>query len=234
VNISVVSWNILKGERYDEILQGLKELNADVFGLQEVAVWKDNRGNVGEKLAQELGYHLYFCPALPSQQSGRPYDLGNAILSRFECKNQVCHQLSPADLYGDDWTTEPRNAVEVGMNSNETDVRVINTHVYYPRYGGKSEISEMHFRNLDALLSYEKTILVGDFNATMSTEPIKKINKILPNVDRENEDFTFIDREQQKMKIDHIFVSKDIIVKSFEVVETKGSDHLPIKVVIKV
>ena len=62
MNISVVSWNILKGERYDEILQGLKELNADVFGLQEVAVWKDNRGNVGEKLAQELGYHLYFCP----------------------------------------------------------------------------------------------------------------------------------------------------------------------------
>jgi len=232
VKISVVSWNILRGEQYDKILETLKSLNADIIGLQEVAVWNDDRGDIGKKLSQDLGWHYASCKALDGAVSHKTYDLHNSILSRFEIKNTSCHLLSPPERYEGDWMTEPRAAVSVEVIINERSLHVINTHIYYPRDDGQSAISEMHFKNLEMILPKERTVLTGDFNAPMTVGPMKKLEEVLRNVDLKQTEHTFTDRQGKKLRLDHIFASHELKVENFEVIHADGSDHLPIKAVI--
>lgn len=232
MSIIVVSWNILRGEQYDKILQTLRSLNADVIGLQEVAIWKDDRGDIGKKLAQDLGLNYASCKALDGSSLNKPYDLHNGILSRFEIKNTVCHQLSPPDLYEGNWMTEPRTAISAAIIAAETELQVINTHIYYPRDEGQSAVSEMHFKNLGMILPKERTVLMGDFNAQMTAGPMKKLGEVLHNVDLKQTETTFTDRQGKKLRLDHIFISNNLKVEQFEVIHAEGSDHLPIKVTI--
>ena len=54
MKVKILSWNIWCGTYLDEVTEFLKNANADIIALQEVV--EDERGNLVEIIAKELGY----------------------------------------------------------------------------------------------------------------------------------------------------------------------------------
>lgn len=81
-------WNISYGQRYEQVLAALKEMDADIYVLQEVDVGCRRSGdrNVAQHLARELSLHYVFgseFQELAQQRATEPARHGHAILSRF-------------------------------------------------------------------------------------------------------------------------------------------------------
>jgi exonuclease III len=58
MKLKILSWNIWCGTYLDEVIKFLKIADSDIIALQEVA--EDNRGNISEIIAKELGYKYVY------------------------------------------------------------------------------------------------------------------------------------------------------------------------------
>lgn len=84
--------------------------------------------------------------------------------------------------------------------------------------------------------------MTGDFNAISESKTIKIMKKKLVDSDPSSkptwsmypEGCIVCNPQKVDIRLDYIFVSKDISVKSFRVGKSKGSDHLPISAVIEI
>ncbi|MFE4353650.1 endonuclease/exonuclease/phosphatase family protein [Peribacillus butanolivorans] len=73
-------------------------------------------------------------------------------------------------------------------------------------------------------------MFVGDFNATPESSEILKMSAQYKDVFAElgqNDDFT-IPVGKPDRRIDYIFTSEDVKIRTGEVINTNASDHLPI------
>src|SRR5437763_1847986 len=133
MKIKILSWNIWAGKYLDKVIETLKKENADIIGLQEVTEEKiDNQKiNIAYKIAKELKYEAIFFKAFSYEKNGRFFNQGNAILSKFPIKKSKVHFLSNLNLYKKTAQTEPRIAVEIEVNINNTNLYVFTTHLAY-------------------------------------------------------------------------------------------------------
>lgn len=242
MKLKFLSWNIWHGKYLDKIIEFLSENDPDIISLQEVNE-SETDGNIAEQIADKLGYQYVYCNAFETDRHKIVYKMGNAVLSKYEITSSACHFLSEMDKYENSAETEPRVAAEVSIKINNETIRVFAVHLAYSYKFQESEMRNLQVKNLIKLLPGEKTVLMGDFNSHPDGEAVRQINKILANADQNLDkptwtvypfDYKGFVETKLAHRIDYIFVSPDIKVRSFKVEDSDGSDHLPISAVIEV
>lgn len=243
MDVRVMSWNLWHGEFLDDIIEFLKTSTADIIALQEV-VDHPGESRMAPRIAEATGYNFVAYKAFTNDRHDPPNEQGNAILSRFDIEEAGVHFLSDIDDYAGTSETEPRIAVRACIRVGGTALAVFNTHLAHTT---DLTSCEMRRQQIDALLELvepERTVLMGDFNVGPDSEELQKVNQVLTNADSEPTAPTAYlyehdksngnpARMQPQHRIDHIFVTPDIEVKSFEVLDTVASDHYPIAAVIR-
>ena len=152
----IATWNIHGGigrdRRYDiaRIASVLREIDADVVGLQEVASL-ELQGEFLTELKGALGCEVVCGPTL----TRRGYDFGNALLSRHPVRHVMRLDLSLPRC-------EPRAAIDVILDVRGATVRVMVTHLGLRPYERREQVKrilEVMEREGDV-----PTVLMGDVN----------------------------------------------------------------------
>ncbi len=240
MNIKVLSWNIWGGQHLPEILELIEREKPDVIGLQEVIEDFDGTNNTAKTIAEKLGYEWFFYPTY-EVDTGRLYHLleprmvrmGNAILSKLPITKTDVHQLSEE---------KGRFAVEAIIRAGGRDLHFYSTHLKHT-HQEPSELQDEQAKSLVKLMPVENAVLMGDFNATPESGCLAIINGgTMKNTDTELKPTWSVYPEgcpickPQKLdtRLDYIFASKDLRTDSFTVYDSKGSDHLPISVILNI
>jgi endonuclease/exonuclease/phosphatase family metal-dependent hydrolase len=156
LRVALATWNIHGGVgtdgHYDEdrVFDVLREMRADVVALQEVASLEAH-GTFLPRLTQATGYSVIAGPTLTRVRG----DFGNAVLSRFPVRAAARIDLG---LPG----CEPRGAVDVCLDVEGHQLRVIATHL-----GLRPGERRAQVRRLLAALEQgdpNATVLMGDLN----------------------------------------------------------------------
>lgn len=232
-----MSWNIWHGEFLDKVIDTLKSNNADIIALQEVADYP-GQPRMAPRIAEALGYDYAHYAAFTSDRHDPPNEQGNTILSRFEIAEVSSHVLTGLDVYAGTAETEPRIAVRACIRVNGTGLTVLNTHLAHTI---DLTSCTTRLRQIDELLNLiepEKLVLAGDFNVEPGSKELQKVSRALVNADPdptaptaflyEHDKRGGYARTEPRFRIDHLFVTPDVGVKSFEVMDTIASDHYPL------
>jgi len=227
VQLKVITYNIMSCREYKNIknidamlaASVLKKENPDIIGLNEVHGAGGEFGAQTVEICKELGYdYCYFCPAL--FLNGSYY--GNALISRYPIISAERIMIEDPAVKDEDAYYETRCLIKAKIDVGE----VIN--VYITHFGlAKAEKKNAVKALLDSL-NGEKNVFMGDLNVMPDSEFLLPIREILNDTaevsDKSNVTFP---SDNPTMKIDYIFVSKDIKTLSAGVIDAVTSDHRP-------
>lgn len=201
----------------------IKEFSPDIVGLNEMrdTLSLPEYDRQTEILASLSGYgHHFFAKAIEIT-SPTPYSYGNGFLSKYKIVSQ---ETFPIALPEEERTSE-RYETRVLLKARlENGYTVLVTHFGLSR-AEQIEAVKVILRHIES----EKCILMGDFNLRPESEILLPIREKMTDCASasESENFTFPSTEPNR-KIDYIFVSRDLKVKSFRAESRIASDHLPI------
>ena len=215
---SAVNWN---GEYdLDGLTQFIQEVNPDIIGLQEVDRSWSSRSRFQDiclELATRLNLNYGFSVSLEKNASY----YGNQILSKFPIVQTWSEKLPG--------TLEVRSFVFTQLWVNGIRINVLNTHL-----GLSVEDRILQTAEIRRFLSQVNgpVILMGDFNGDSSDQSIGSLLNDFIDL-RELSDFrnqgTFRMKDGSVgSRIDYILTSPDFLYQSFQIVENKISDHLPL------
>ncbi len=232
-----MSWNIWGGQYLPEILGLIEREKPDVIGLQEVIEDLDGTNNTAKIIAEKLGYEWFFYPTseadatlLYRSPKPRRVRMGNAILSKLPIARTDVRQLSEE---------KARFAVGAIIPINGKEFHFYSTHLKHT-HQEPSELQDQQAQALAELMPKENTILMGDLNATPESKPVEMVSAVMKNTDTEfkptwsmyPEGCPVCKPQKLDTRLDYIFTSKDLKTDSFTVYDSKGSDHLPISVIL--
>lgn len=228
MQLKILSWNIWYNGYFAEISKFLETFNADIIGLQEVVLDDKTRDVIG--FFANLGYQYVFTPVLKIKNDGRT--TGNAIFSKYKILRNKTFILSEI---------KSRKAIRADIKVGEITLHVFSTHLLHT-HQQPSEIQKLQANNLIKAIPSEHIIVMGDFNATPESETIQKMQDVLVNTDPiltptwsvYPEGCLICKPNAINICLDYIFTSKDIKIRLFKVEKSKGSDHLPISVMIEI
>ena len=170
---------------------------------------------------------------------GGDAEQGSLILSKYEIKehynqfyyNEYRYEYDATEFREKDWCRSIQNSI---VNINGKDIQIINVHGIWNKgkIGDERTIAQSKFI-LDKIRLDIPCIVVGDFNLLPETESIKMINEKMRNLIEEYNIKTtrpsFDDGlDKGNLVCDYIFVNDKVKVNSFEVLNSKASDHLPL------
>jgi endonuclease/exonuclease/phosphatase family metal-dependent hydrolase len=171
--VAVVSWNIAQGKRYEQVLQTLLELDADIYLLQEVdmAVGRSNHREVARDLANDLG-GLNWVFAGEFQEIGEsrrriPALTGQAILSRFPITDAFVLSFENQARWR--WRLDPlqpRRGARMALRAESGGVLVYNAHIESAKDDKfrHKQIDEILGDHISLGLADRPVVLAGDFN----------------------------------------------------------------------
>ncbi len=251
INISIKINNTQK------IAEFIKQQNTEIVTLQEVgryleeSVFQEFRSESG--IGQVVGKiypNKFFGPmwvADAVRKEGKIYrdfggliEQGNEILSKYSITEAVNEHFYKSNEYALDWTNwkkedHGRSLQTVELDINGKSLQILNIHGIWTedKKGDERTIKECEFVVNKAKQKNIPTIIAGDFNLLPETESIEVINKEFVNlIDKYNIKSTRPDfddgLETGRNVVDYIFVTDDIKIKNFEVIETHITDHLPL------
>ena len=224
--INVITYNIQSGfSRNNEwdleaTAQVIEDANADVVVLQEVSRgWLVTSGN--DQLAWlslRLDMPYVWGPASTD-------DLwGNAVLSRFPVVSESLTRYAATQNL-------KRSALIVSLEIDEGfELTVVATHLDNPAEADGPRSAQLE--QLVGILALDRpTIVAGDFNMTPD-DPL--IERLIGTglVDAAAEAGTLDGTSEDGRRIDYIFVSPDIGVRSVEVIDSDASDHRPVVAIL--
>ncbi|MBX5000754.1 endonuclease/exonuclease/phosphatase family protein [Rhizobium lentis] len=204
----------------------IAETEADIIALQEVDVGRRRTGGIDQAhiIASLLKMQAHFHPALSVAEE----QYGDAIITALPTG---AVKSGPLPSIG-----ETRGALSVEITVGDQKLLVVNTHL---GLRGRERIQQMTTLLNSGWLhgtaeSPLPTVLCGDFNAIPSSATYRLVTRTLqdaqlagPGAPRA----TFPAR-YPLMRLDHIFVSGDLVVKKAAVFENRltrvASDHLPL------
>lgn len=169
-HLTVMTWNLWWQfgpwqDRAPAILQSLKDIDADLIGLQEV--WDDRTTNFAAQLAGDLGYHHAYAPG------ARPNGvyMGNAILSRWPISRQ---DIAP--LYDQKGAEEMRVVLFCEIDGPRGAIPMFSTHLNWQFH--HSHIRQKQVGDLARFVAQHKSgpvppIICGDFNADPQSDEIR-------------------------------------------------------------
>ncbi len=240
MKLKILSWNIWCGTYLDEVIKFLKTAEADIIALQEVS--EDNKGNIAELIAKELGYKYVYTTDIDmpfkylpgyKKDDEQTIKMGNAILSKYEIVSSKEHRLVE---------NQKRTVIEANIKIGDNILNVFSIHLRHT-HQKQLELQDLQAENLLKFLPTKNTIVMGDFNSLPESSVIKKMNDSLQDIEMGSstptwsvykEGCTCLVEDKIIYKLDYIFTSKEMKASSFKVYDSKASDHLPISVIIEI
>ncbi len=222
-HIRVMSYNIHHGKNslgadtLDNITDTIRDNQADIIGLQEVDknVYRTQFKNQVKLMASELG--MYYAFGSNIEVMGMEY--GNAILSKYPIKS-----FENVHMPG---FKEKRGLLRAEIKIDGKDMNFLVTHLGLTKQERTKQV-----KTISEYIKFlgTKTIIVGDFNSKENNEEMNSIKTLMVDSSQGKREHFKNTYEGLiiKSKIDYIFVSPDIKVNKYNVIDTNESDHFPI------
>ncbi len=237
--LSILQWNVWYLEDIHNIAKFLDHNKADIICLQELTINFDKQDNIHTPnfIAEKLGYHAYFQEIT---FAGKELKLANAIFSKYPFISSRTVWINQEQGSGD-YDDENRAYLEVVIELAGVKLTVGTVHMSYTH---AFEPSKRKLQETDALvkaISNNKNnfILTGDFNAQPNSEVIRRIQECVVELGPDYSQNTWttnpfsyngFEANDLDYRLDYIFGTQDIKVKSANILATEASDHLPILV----
>lgn len=170
--LRVVTWNIRNGARFNQVLDQIRRLDADIYLLQEVDVFCRRSGNrnVAKDLADAIGVNWAFAGEFQEigESTGRvPALTGQAILSRYPIA-----EAAAVPFRAQAWArwhlnpVQPRRGGRLVLHARIRGLRVYNAHLE----SGRDDA--LRRKQLDDILAADASdrpaataaLIAGDFN----------------------------------------------------------------------
>ncbi|MGA5124899.1 endonuclease/exonuclease/phosphatase family protein [Streptomyces pseudogriseolus] len=238
VPLRVATYNIHAGAGEDQVFDldrtadALRELHADVIGLQEVDVhWGERSAFVDEAraLAGKLRMRVFFAPIYdldPAAEGAERRRYGVAVLSRHPVLHAENHEITRLSTQ----TPDPVPAPAPGFAEIVIRVKGLRTHVYSTHldYRADPSIRAAQVADMLDVLADDRgpSILAGDFNAEPSAPELAPLWHTLRDA-APDAGPTYPAVAPQK-RIDLITVSHGITVTGARTHATAASDHRPV------
>ncbi|MFH0773257.1 MAG: endonuclease/exonuclease/phosphatase family protein [bacterium] len=248
MKIKLLQWNILYKEKIENIVELLKEINADIVCLQELGIgcrFNPTIDDTPAYVASQLGYNYYFERAHTKSDTTDMKAIGNAIFTRFPINKKGHFYVQEPKPIQNSFQDEGRVYIETELQINNTSVNIATVHLSYVH---KFQINDQKKVEIDNFISHiknnkEKYIVMGDFNSTPDSYTISELSKYFVDCGPEYKEPTWTTKpfdyqgffeDELRWRLDYIFATKDIKIQSSEIVKTNYSDHLPILVTFEV
>ncbi|WP_225653914.1 endonuclease/exonuclease/phosphatase family protein [Streptomyces pseudogriseolus] len=238
VPLRVATYNIHAGAGQDQVFDldrtagALRDLHADVIGLQEVDVhWGERSAFEDEAraLAGKLRMRVFFAPIYdldPAAEGAERRRYGVAVLSRHPVLHAENHEITRLSTQ----TPDPVPAPAPGFAEIVIRVKGVRTHVYSTHLDYRADPSIRAAQAADMLdvLADDRgpSILVGDFNAEPSAPELAPLWHTLRDA-APGAGPTYPAVAPRK-RIDLITVSHGITVTGARTHATAASDHRPV------
>ena len=213
--------------------------NADIFCFQEVFSGAVNtrkiRGKVVPDLYQRLEQTLPSFIGFYAETEDNDEGLAVFVNRKLNIQGYGVNFVYgyPNSMAGDDYTMKSSNIQYIVINSNKSLYTIVNFHGLWT--GGDKDDSEkriLQSKNLKRFLDNAEggKILCGDFNLNIHTKSLSILEEGMRNLIKENNiTSTRSSHYEKDVKFaDYILVSRDIKIRTFEVLKDIVSDHLPL------
>ena len=210
---------------YDTVANAIRFLDADIVGLNEMYDDGENAryGAQTEKLSKLTGLkEHYFARAI--LDCNGPY--GNALFSKYKIIKAETIPINDPNPRKYDGYYESRCILKAMLENGYT--------VLVSHFGLNPDEVENAVRTVVENLATEKCILMGDFNVAPDNELLAPIReKMVDTANLFSGERLSWPSNKPEIKIDYIFVTRDIEVISADIPDIVASDHRPHIAVLK-
>ena len=206
---------------FDLIANTIKNCGADIIGLQEIRGEGPREDYVDQIkiLSEKIGFYYYFAEAI-KVEGANPY--GNAILSKYPIISAETIAIPDPikKKYKDGYETRCILKAKIDVCGG---LNVLVSHFGLNKDEQKNAVNTV-LENLPD----EKCVLMGDFNMKPRNRILKPVKeKLFDTAEKFTRKKLSYPSDKPKVKIDYIFTSKDLCVKSADIPEIISSDHRP-------
>ncbi|QTD96541.1 endonuclease/exonuclease/phosphatase family protein [Streptomyces cyanogenus] len=238
VPLRVATYNIHAGAGQDNVFDldrtaaAIRDLDADVVGLQEVDVHWGARSDFTDEareLAGRLRMRVFFAPIYdlpPATPGGERRQYGVAVLSRFPVRGAWNHEITRLSTQ----TPDPVPAPAPGFAEVTVKVRGTSVHVYATHldYRTDPSVRRAQVDDMLAVLAEDRgpKVLLGDFNAEPAAPELAALwGPLTDAAPGGGKTYPAVDPVR---RIDLVTVSPDVAVTGAHESGTTASDHRPV------
>lgn len=250
MTIKFLHLNIWYGKYLDQVIEYINKNDFDIINLQEVSAGQlsATKGDIFRELLNKTHYDGEQIINWRYKKDSRSYE-SNVILFKpsFTLLDRKEIWLKKYTEFDDpdnrNLQDDPISAISLLLEKDGKKIRNINTHLFWYPKPVDTKYKLDHYK---ILLEYIKNvqdpfIYSGDFNVNKDSVMVKWTDEVARNITTENKVANTLNPENHKARdeifppglaVDFLYVSKNINVTEFEVVDTPTfSDHLALSMV---
>jgi endonuclease/exonuclease/phosphatase family metal-dependent hydrolase len=244
-HVTVVSWNIAQGARFERVRDALVGMDADIYLLQEVdmGVRRSDYRNVAKALAEALGMNWVFggefqeigqsrrnVPAITGQAVLSRYPIRNALTLPFENQAELRWRLDPL---------QPRRGGRMALRAESAGLLLYNAHIESAKndHFRYKQVEEVMYDHLLSERSSQPVVLAGDFNTGMTPDKSPVIGRLTAEgfVDALGTSATLRRTSiHHRQPLDWIFVRNTAPRRGRVVEVPMASDHFPLEASVSI
>lgn len=235
--MKLISLNLWGGRIYQPLVKFLKEhRDVDIFCFQEVYNNAEKisdefkaRPNLLAELRELLPEHTaFFRPSIKDV-----YGIGIFVKKEIPVSEEGEFYIYENPNYSGHSGNHSRNLQWIKFKANGKDYSIMNVHGLWTGKGKTDtpERIEQSRKIKEIVSSFDGSkVLCGDFNLLPDTESIKMLEEDMINLIKKHDIKSTRSYHYTKPEkfADYIFVSPNVKVKKFEVLQEPVSDHLPL------
>ena len=206
---------------FDIIVDTIQRCGADVVGLQEILDTGTDPNFVAQTkiLAERLGFYSYFAKAIDFGENN-PY--GIALVSRYPILSTEVIFIPDPEVRKYDGYYETRVLLKTVIDVYG-GLNVLVSH-----FGLNPDEQENAVQTVMPNLPEKRCVFLGDLNMEPDNPILNPImDKLYDTAQLFSSPKLSFPSDTPRMKIDYIFVSKDLKVESADIPEIVSSDHRP-------
>jgi len=243
--LTVVSWNIAQGARFESVRDALAAMNADVYLLQEVdmGVRRSDYRNVAKDLAEALDMNWVFAgefQEIGQSRRNTPAITGQAVLSRYAIQDAFALPFENQARWR--WRvdpTQPRRGGRMALRAESGGVLFYNAHIESAKNDGfrRKQVVEVMYDHLLSERSSLPVVFAGDFNTAGTPDESPVIRTLTAEgfvdalADSAAPRRTSIHHDQP---LDWIFV-RNMTTRRGRVIDvSRASDHFPLQALVSI